>query len=413
MRFGKQLVENSKSLQVKQLIYTSFCSRGFTLLTSKNVPKFVQQSFFKRFVQTFWDPYLPPSSDYRAAYLYQMPSDVQGTLFGWLYHDGFDEIGRSDIPYFIAYYLAGILPPSQLSAILTILEQGPVSWVDRQETLTDLTLETLTISDVRQNMPKRTGVSVPTAIRVQSYESMQSRILIDYFFANTTEQELPTDSHAHQQNHRAESSRLDSVNLSKAEHEPEFPLPSEVHQQNLQLEHRLPESSKLPSQGLLMNTENIENVLQELVSKPIGIQGAVLVSAEGQALTPPLGIDETSAAMMAGMMIYLAKNTKSTLSWNEVDSVSIKASEGYLILSRCLDDTYLLVQSKKVPLGLLEGEVNQAIAKLKVILSASEDSSPVLQSAPKAQDYLAIGDSVSQSLDLDDQVTYRGRRTGL
>jgi hypothetical protein len=182
------LQENS-SLRVKQLIYTSFQDRGFTLLTSRNVPLLVQQSFTQKFVQTFWDPCFPPAFDYRAGYLFQMPLEMPGTLFCWLYHDGHDEIGHSDIPYFIAYYLPGALHPFHLSAILTCLEYGPISWVDRYQPLTGLTLEHLTIENVRSNKSMRQGVAVPNAVRVQSYEAMHSQILTDYFFANTPEQQ--------------------------------------------------------------------------------------------------------------------------------------------------------------------------------------------------------------------------------
>jgi predicted regulator of Ras-like GTPase activity (Roadblock/LC7/MglB family) len=380
MQPDKQLVENSNSLQVKQLIYTSFCGKGFTLLTSKNIPALVQQSFTRRFVQTFWDPYLPPSSDYRAAYLSQMPPELEGTLFGWLYHDGFDEIGRSDIPYFIAYYLPGLLPPSQLSAILTVLEQGPVSWIDRHDPPAAGSLETLTIENVRKNRPIRQGVSVPTAIRVQSYEAMQSQVPIDYFFANTSEH--------------------DSA------------VAPQVHHPNSQLEHRLRESSEQHREGLLMDSNNVDGILRELISKPIGIHGAVLVSAEGQAVATPMGIDESSAAMMAGTMIYLAKNTQAALNWHDIEIVSMKASEGYVILSRCSEDTYLLIQSGKVPLGLLEGEISQTVAKVRAAFSMFEEPNAVSNSALKPQGYFALAGDPEESVDRASQVTYRGRRTG-
>jgi predicted regulator of Ras-like GTPase activity (Roadblock/LC7/MglB family) len=384
-----QSEENSNSLQVEQLIYSSFYERGFTLLTSSDIPSVVQQSFTQKFVQTFWDPYLPPTSDYRAAYLFQLPLETPGTLFGWLYHDGYDEIGRSDIPYFIAYYLSGLLQPNQLSAIFTCLEQGPISWIDRCNALSDSTLETLTIENVRKSKAVRQGVAIPNAIRVQSYEAMRSQVLIEYFFTSIPEQPSTVSSPSHSQN----------------------PL----------LEHKLQESSEHRGGGMIVSTKlntsihitKLENILEELISKPIGIHGAVLVSANGLALTRPMGIDENISGMLSGTMIYLAQNTQTLLNWQEVELISIRASEGYVILSRCNIDAYLLIQSGKMPVGLLEGEINQAVAKLRSALNhTADDSSIVFQAALNPQNYLPMESELEKPTDFSNEVTYRGRRAG-
>ncbi len=391
------LAENTLALQIKQLIYTSFAGRGFVLLTSKTVPLLVQKIFTKRFVQTCWDPYLPPSTDYRAAYLCQMPAEAEGTLFGWLYHDGFDEIGRSDIPYFIAYYLSGKLPASQLSAILTILEQGPVSWVDRHDPFVNLSLETLTIRNVRQNSSVREGVSVPTAIRVQSYEAMQSQELIDFFFAHTSDQGPLSDVHSQRTLFEAPVDSSDSDLQTTA------------------LARRSQDYGEPHSDKLTMKTDHFQGILQELVFKPIGISGAVLVSSEGQAVSKPIGLDEGSSGIIAGTMIYLAKNTKAALNWSDIELVSMKAPEGYIILSRCDKDTYLLVQSGKVPLGLLEGEISQTVTKIREKLLSLSEPEPLFGPLPEPSpelppNYLALEGIAEDSLNSENEVTYRGRR---
>jgi predicted regulator of Ras-like GTPase activity (Roadblock/LC7/MglB family) len=376
------LEDNSNPLQVKQLIYSSFYERGFALLTSNDIPPVVQQSFTQKFVQTFWDPYLPPAVDYRAGYLFQLPLETPGTLFGWLYHDGYDEIGRSDIPYFIAYYLSGLLQPNQLSAIFTCLEQGPISWVERCIAIKDLTLATLTIKNVRDSLSLRPGVSIPTAIRVQSFESMRSKMLINYFFANIPEQPSPASSQS--------------------------------QYQTSWVEHKLQDSSEHRGGALVVNTNintaNLEGILQDLMSKPIGISGAVLVSTDGLAITRPMGIDESHSGMLAGTMIYLAQNTQTALNWQEVELISVRASEGCIILSRCNEETYLLIQARKVPVALLESEISQTIAKLRAALNPREDASLIFQSAVNSQNYLPIESGLEESLNLSDEVTYRGRR---
>jgi predicted regulator of Ras-like GTPase activity (Roadblock/LC7/MglB family) len=281
------------------------------------------------------------------------------------------------------------LQPNQLSAIFTCLEQGPISWIDRCNALSDLTLETLTIENVRKSKAIRQGVAIPNAIRVQSYEAMRSQVLIEYFFTNIPEQ-------------------LSTVS-------------SQSHSQNPLLEHKLQESSEHRGGGMIVSTKlntsihitKLENILEELVSKPIGIHGAVLVSANGLALTKPMGIDESISGMLAGTMIYLAQNTQTLLNWQEVELISIRALEGYVILSRCHTDAYLLIQSGKMPVGLLEGEINQTVAKLRSALNhTADDSSIVFQAALNPQNYLPMESELEKPKDFSDEVTYRGRRAG-
>jgi predicted regulator of Ras-like GTPase activity (Roadblock/LC7/MglB family) len=160
-----------------------------------------------------------------------------------------------------------------------------------------------------------------------------------------------------------------------------------------------------------MNTQNLENILQDLISKPIGIYGAALVSSDGLAIIKPIGIDENSSGMLAGTMIYLAQNTQSELNWHEVELISIRASEGYIILSRCNADIYLLIHSRKVPVGLLEGEINQTLIKLRSALNPVNDANIVVQAALESQDYLPLKNDFEEPLDFTNEVTYRGRQT--
>jgi WD40 repeat protein len=108
-----------------QLIYTSFAKVGFQTLTSAAVPPEVRQVFTEHIVYKYWDSYSPPPSDYRAAYIHQLSFDR--TLFGWVYNDGDDDLGRSHVPYFICYYFMGELTRITLKAILECLITGPMA----------------------------------------------------------------------------------------------------------------------------------------------------------------------------------------------------------------------------------------------------------------------------------------------
>ena len=100
------------SLMVGQLIYTTLPNSGFQLLVSQRIPIHIQDSFVQNIVYQHWNVYNPPSDDYQAVYLHQV--SATHLLFGWLYNEGRDELGRSHIPYFLAYYWTGNLDDARL-----------------------------------------------------------------------------------------------------------------------------------------------------------------------------------------------------------------------------------------------------------------------------------------------------------
>jgi predicted regulator of Ras-like GTPase activity (Roadblock/LC7/MglB family) len=404
------------SLKVGQLIYTSFRENGFTLLTSPDIPSFVQESFVKKVVQIHWDTYHPPSPGYRAAYIYQLPPSTPGALFGWLYHDGHDELGRSDIPYFISYYLPGPLQHNQLSLILTALQKGPEGWIDRSDYLLN-GLESLIIENVQHYKPARKGVVFPAQIWEESHATLQSQVSLNWFFPDISliqhiPQYQPTTPSVVSQPVNP------SLNSGASENE-SIPAMADPQRQ-----HKIEEPLETPLESLDDKTKNLETILHELVSKPIGIQGAVLVSAEGQAITRPIGLDETTAATMAGTMLYLATSTQQELHWQNIETVSVRSPEGYMILSNCSDDTYLLIKSDKVPMGLLEGEISRTILRLKAALNPAKTAerteinlnprvakpTPIIseQTVIQIQPPSEKNDIVKS--DPDSEVTYRGRR---
>jgi predicted regulator of Ras-like GTPase activity (Roadblock/LC7/MglB family) len=402
------------ALQVGQLIYTSFRESGFTLLTSSGIPSLVQQFFIKNLVHIHWDTYHPPAPGYRAAYLYQLPSTTPGTMMGWLYHDGHDEFGRSDIPYFIAYYVPGLLNSEHLSLLLDCLQKGPKTWVDRSDYLLN-GLDLINIGDIQDYRPARRGVALPLHVWEESHTLLNSQTLLNWFFPDTG---LPE--------------QLTQIEVDHSYIEPQLPPQLPSHQPIPSLpEHQVPMETQPQLENFEqdseqdVNTNRLEVILKALVAKPIGIQGAALVSSEGQVMVAPVGINELSASMMAGTMLYLAKSTQEELKWQEIDTVSVRAPEGYVLLSNCSPNVFLLIRSGKVPMGLLEGEIGRTISKLKVVLN-NEKPNPgnentmirfnaaidnkMISKDLLSQDETSIETMPTGPLDLDTGVTYRGRR---
>ncbi|ABA21164.1 WD-40 repeat-containing protein [Trichormus variabilis ATCC 29413] len=164
-------------LNLGQLVYTSFAIAGLRTVASKEVPPEIQQAFLEKVVYQYWDAYNPPSAGYRAAYLLQVTSE--DNLFGWLYNDGLDDFGRSDVPYFLCYYLPGKLHPSQLENIFICLCTGPITIVDRQNL--PVSLESLVTQNLWSYQPTRAGVKIPRQVIEESQITLKQEELLNLF----------------------------------------------------------------------------------------------------------------------------------------------------------------------------------------------------------------------------------------
>ncbi len=384
------------SLRLGQIVYTSFEHSGFKLLKSQIVPSVVQDFYTAEIIQKRWDAYSPPSIGYRAAYLYQIPQVFPGTLFGWLYHDGQDEFSRGGVPYFLAYYLSGPLGAPQLSRILACLDKGPIEWIERSDSPPQ-TISELTLVNHQEYNGTRSGIELPAELRVESFSLIQAGKALNWFYSapGLLIQTSPNPI----RNHQA---------LSR-------PLESEP---SASLSRRLGETA-MPETAL-------DPILRQLVSKSIGIQGATLVSSEGQMLLVPIGLDENQASILAGNMLWLFRNTQAELDWQKTDSISIRGSGGFLILKYCSPDIYLLVKSDKVPIGLIEGEVSRAVEKLVSVLEMPTSNPPTIPTSPGSEMTTTNGHQLVEASPgglpvetnhpprtVGDAVIYRGRQANL
>ncbi|HEY9779619.1 MAG TPA: substrate-binding domain-containing protein [Leptolyngbyaceae cyanobacterium] len=173
---------------MSQLIYTSFAGRGFSTLASARLPIEIQQTFMQRLVSQYWDSYNPPASGYRAVFLHQI--SPESTLFGWLYNDGTDDLGRGDVPLFVCYYITEPLFDFQLANIFICLEKGPVAVINRHNP--SARLETKVIPDLWSYQPARPGVAITLAVRQRSYFALRQGELLE-LFVPVNEQEPTID----------------------------------------------------------------------------------------------------------------------------------------------------------------------------------------------------------------------------
>lgn len=164
-------------LQLGQLVFTSFAGTGFKLVATMSLPVEVQQAFIERVVYQYWNSCtaLPPG--YRAAYLHQIAPEQ--TLFGWLYDDGRDDIGRKHVPYFLCYYITKPLQTIQLENIFTCLHKGPAALIDRN--YPPAILETIVLHNFWSYQPVRPGVAIALPIRQHSHTALRQGNLLNLF----------------------------------------------------------------------------------------------------------------------------------------------------------------------------------------------------------------------------------------
>ena len=180
-------------LLIDQLIYTSFPEVGLSTLASIHVSPEIQEAFIQQVVYQYWDSYNPPRSGYRAAYLYQVT--LEQNLFGWLYNDGQDDFGRSQIPYFQCYYYSGRLHADLLEDILTCLHRGPITLIDRQF---PCALKTLVVPNLRSYQTVGIGVAISLGVRERSHVALEQDRLVNLFVAVDGEKVVELERHNQQ-----------------------------------------------------------------------------------------------------------------------------------------------------------------------------------------------------------------------
>lgn len=342
-----------------QLVYTSFPNVGFRHLSSPQIPQEIQHAFVHQVVYLRWNSYNPPAADYRAAYLYQI--NPNNTLFGWLYGDATDDVGRH-VPYFIGYHLAEPLTDDYLNSIYICLQRGPTAISDKEE-LSQGVIENISIPDIRGYPPARIGVDIPDDIRNYSRTFLQMQELLNIF--------VPASE---RQSRLAPPTPIPEVDLAQSLSKQNTIIQPRKNQPGTTVQPRQPQSAQpqsaqpQPAQPQPAPMNYLEQILYELIAKPIGIQSAFLVTIDGQPITSPIGISENSALIIAGTMLYLARSTHEELQWQGIEKISVQAQEGYVILANCTSEIFLLVKAAKALTGLLDGEINRTIKRLQTAL---------------------------------------------
>ncbi|OKH23500.1 hypothetical protein NIES593_09730 [Hydrococcus rivularis NIES-593] len=118
--------------------------------------------------------------------------------------------------------------------------------------------------------------------------------------------------------------------------------------------------------------DRVDRILQEFASRSLEIEGAFLVSSQGQPITVAMGMEYNSALILAGTMLRLAQIVREEYAWQEIEQVSIRAQEGYVILFRCSEEVFLLVKTARVPWGFLDRDIHRTVKTLQSELQTAD-----------------------------------------
>jgi predicted regulator of Ras-like GTPase activity (Roadblock/LC7/MglB family) len=370
---------------VGQLIYTTLPNSGFQLLVSQRIPIHIQDSFVQNIVYQHWNVYNPPSDDYQAVYLHQV--SATHLLFGWLYNEGRDELGRSHIPYFLAYYWTGNLDDARLERFLRHLEKGPVYFIERERL--ESNLQNVIVPDVDEYNSPRSGLVISSEIRVKSQKDLQKKKILKLLVASD---DLVSPEPV-----------SDLGNVLEITDVPYLELTAETTEISEKL--TVTEKKSQVTAPTELNSSQVEQIFEDVVQEGMGIEGAILISDEGRSLTRGIGLDESQALIMAGRMLALAKKSQTEMQWQDWEAIAAHSSDGHLMLTPCLPDVFLFVQASHILTGLLEVEIKRMIKKIQSIHQNNEMFVPF---SPLWDD---LEDEMSEVLaDSDEQILYRGRR---
>lgn len=138
---------------------------------------------------------------------------------------------------------------------------------------------------------------------------------------------------------------------------------------------------------MAINAEELNASLTRFVTTTLGIQGAALVTPDGLPLASslPNNSDEDRAAAMAAAMLALGERIGNELARGSVDRIFIEGDAGFSLLTRCTNDSVLLVlASTSVKQGLLMYEVRQLVEDLRRSLRRASGFAPAHASGESA-----------------------------
>ena len=150
----------------------------------------------------------------------------------------------------------------------------------------------------------------------------------------------------------------------------------------------------------ILESDRLYKIIKNFTNQQPEIQGMALISSEGELLASSIGLDEGIATILAGNMLYVARQMQDELLWQELQQVTLRGNEGNLRLANCGNDTFLLIKTANIAMASLERDIRQVIKILQADQSEAI-TEPFLQKniQPKASTKAPSNSLISTQLD--------------
>ena len=280
------------------------------------------------------------------------------------------------------------------------LATGPIYFLER-ERLSE-SLEPVILPAAEQYHSSRPGLVIPKHLQEQLFNKQKKQKLIQLQF-------LPPPTPFEEEEIKA----VDYAEISSGADQgvlfSSSSLETELNESKITSSLTVISESTLDNRSSTPDLSAVERIFEEMINEFIGIEGAVLISSEGNPLTQAIGIEESMALLLAGKMLNFVGIAKTELAWTTFDSMAIHSPEGHLVLSQCFHDLFLLIKTEKMLTGLLEVEIKRIVKKIQAIYQNSEIfvSYTSLLHTREEDDFENFNDTMMLP---EKEVLYRGRR---
>ncbi len=122
---------------------------------------------------------------------------------------------------------------------------------------------------------------------------------------------------------------------------------------------------------MAINTQKLNQVIQNFVARTSDVQGAAVVTPDGLPLASSLPgeMDEERVSAMSAAMLSLGERIGKELLGGNADRIFVEGDEGFTILTTCGNDAvFLVLASKEAKQGMLMLEIKRTLTDVKPAL---------------------------------------------
>jgi hypothetical protein len=123
---------------------------------------------------------------------------------------------------------------------------------------------------------------------------------------------------------------------------------------------------------MAINSQKLNQVVQNFVARTSDVQGAAVVTPDGLPLASSLPgeMDEERVSAMSAAMLSLGERIGKELLGGNADRIFVEGDEGFTILTTCGNDAvFLVLASKEAKQGMLMLEIKRTLTDVKPALS--------------------------------------------